>query len=566
MKKILFLFILSFLLIGNNLSAQTDSDGDGIINTIDLDDDNDGILDRDEADCAFTGINLQVSSLNITNIPQTSSTVNGINYGVGNGKRLTDMTFTDGSQMTSIAAPTPTFAVRRNSLTFGGNRGYESIWAESLASGVNNILVSHPTNMEELFAQGYLNAGMDNTFFNTTSQSASNIERLDILWKSGVQIIDAKNTYILVNERGGQENARIAVITGISSSDEPTGFLQAGTTPSARRKTVISNMKFTILRKPTAASEYGNAGPGVQNMVVSMLSFAELGVNNGDTIYGFSLLPNDAAVDGSGRPYLDWTNPTYYPTNTTDGADLGIIYGLFEPYCSYTKDTDGDGTPNHLDLDSDNDGCADALEGSEFVRRTHIHSLSLPTTDANYPYRGQIKVTYNGTTTGTPAQIISASTGANGVPQLVNVAGSNLNTTTNPSNLAGISDNTDGTADIGQNFGSSQDSLVRDPDCDRCFRPATTTGTTLPTNHGITALARAGGNTGEWPVRVNGAYTVLDAKTKGFVINRVPTSALTSIIGVTGMMVYDTTVNCLKIYDGTSWNCYTKQTCNDSNP
>ena len=550
-----------------NVLVDEDTDGDGIGNSEDLDDDNDGILDRDEAGCAFTGINLEVSSVDITNIAQTKSTVNGINYGEGNGKRLTDMTFIDGSKMTRIAQPTTTFAVRRNSsLTFEGLRGYETIYAESLASGGNNILLSHPTNMEELFAQGYLNAGMDNTFFNTTSQNGSNIERLDILWKNGVKIIDAKNTYILVNERGGQENARISVITGISSSDEPTGFLQARTTPSDRRKKTISSMPFTILRKPTATSEYEIAGSGLQDMVVSMLSFAELGVNNGDTIYGFSLLPNDAVVDGSGKPYLDWTNPTYYPTNTTDGADLGIIYGLFEPYCSYTKDTDGDGTPDHLDVDSDNDGCADALEGSEFVRRTHIHSLSLPTTDANYPYRGQIKVTYNGTTTGTPAQIISTSTGANGVPQLVNVAGSNLNTTTNPSNLAGISDNTDGTADIGQNFGSSQDSLVRDPDCDRCFRPATTTGTTLPTNHGITALARAGGNTGEWPVRVNGAYTVLDAKTKGFVINRVPTSALSSIIGVTGMMVYDTTVNCLKIYDCTSWNCYTKQTCNDSNP
>lgn len=261
-------------------------------------------------------------------------------------------------------------------------------------------------------------------------------------------------------------------------------------------------------------------------------------------------------------------NQTSANTVVVSQAVVGATYisgrgnGVRNGFC----DPDNDGISNQFDVDSDNDGCPDALEGSEFVRRTHIHSLSLATTDTNYPYRGQIKVTYNGTTTGTPAQIISTSTGANGVPQLVNVAGSNLNTTTNPSNLAGISDNTDGTADIGQDFGSSQDALTRDPDCDRCFRPATTAGTTLPTNHGITALARAGGNTGNWPVRVNGAYTVLDAKTKGFVINRVSTSALSSIIGVTGMMVYDTTVNCLKIYDGTSWNCYTKQTCNDSNP
>ena len=317
----------------------------------------------------------------------------------------------------------------------------------------------------------------------------------------------------------------------------------------------------------TTATDLGNVEDGAYHNIVvkwnvdtQTLSYTLDGINAGTYTFPQNT-PITSYFGGVSKVYFGYTASTGGYSN-----DQRVRINSFCSDLPIELDTDNDGVPNHLDVDSDNDGCADALEGSEFVRRTHIHSLSLATTDTNYPYRGQIKVTYDGTTTGTPAQIISTSTGANGVPQLVNVAGSNLNTTTNPSNLAGISDNTDGTADIGQNFGSSQDSLVRDPDCDRCFRPATTTGTTLPTNHGITALARAGGNTGNWPVRVNGAYTVLDAKTKGFVINRVPTSSLSSIIGVTGMMVYDTTVNCLKIYDGTSWNCYTKQTCNDSNP
>ena len=317
----------------------------------------------------------------------------------------------------------------------------------------------------------------------------------------------------------------------------------------------------------TTATDFGNVEDGLyHNIVVNWnfatktLSYTLDGINAG--IYTFPAgTPITSYFGGVSKVYFGYTASTGAFSN-----DQRIRFNSFCSDLPIELDTDNDGVPNHLDVDSDNDGCADALEGSEFVRRTHIHSLSLATTDTNYPYRGQIKVTYNGTTTGTPAQIISTSTGANGVPQLVNVAGSNFNSSTNPSNIVGISDNTDGTADIGQDFGSSKDALTRDPDCDRCFRPATTAGTTLPTNHGITALARAGGNAGEWPVRVNGAYTVLDAKTKGFVINRVPTSALTSITGVTGMMVYDTTVNCLKIYDGTSWNCYTKQTCNDSNP
>lgn len=249
-------------------------------------------------------------------------------------------------------------------------------------------------------------------------------------------------------------------------------------------------------------------------------------------------------------------------------SSTGIVAGDAVAYSLFALNecnTDGDTLPNYLDVDSDNDSCADAIEGSENVRYDQVHRLNLPTTDANYAYRGQIKVIYDGVTAGTPSGIISNTAAANGVPQLLNNAGNNLNATTNSSNLVGLADNTDGTADIGQGIGSSQNSLVKDVECERCFRPANTTGTTLPTNHGITALGRAGVDNGNWPMKITGAYSVLDAKTKGFVINRVPTSALSSITAVVGMMVYDTTANCLKLYDGTGWYCYTKQTCDNFN-
>ncbi len=106
-----------------------------------------------------------------------------------------------------------------------------------------------------------------------------------------------------------------------------------------------------------------------------------------------------------------------------------------------------------------------------------------------------------------------------------------------------------------------------------CYRKATITGTGLPTIHGITALGRAGKNPSEWPNVRSGAWTALEAKTKGFVINRVaanPANAVvnpgqvpTSIIAepVKGMIVYDTTNHCMKIYTGTSWKCFNQQTC-----
>lgn len=108
-----------------------------------------------------------------------------------------------------------------------------------------------------------------------------------------------------------------------------------------------------------------------------------------------------------------------------------------------------------------------------------------------------------------------------------------------------------------------------------CYKnPPITTGG-LPTNHGITALGRAGddgdGNvTNDWPMIRKGGRTVLEAKTKGFVINRVAANfepplddgqVPTIANPVKGMIIYDTTNNCLKIYDGTSWKCFAKQGC-----
>lgn len=255
-----------------------------------------------------------------------------------------------------------------------------------------------------------------------------------------------------------------------------------------------------------------------------------------------------------------------YQLNGNAGNDLGIDNIVLAPL--NICDTDGDGIPNSQDVDSDNDGCADSLEGSEAVKIDQIHSLTLPNTDANYPYRGQIKTIYNGTTTGTQAQIISTSTPSYGVPQLVNNAGNNLNSTTNPTNLAGVADNTDGTSDIGQGVGDSQNAAINS--C-LCYKPTVTAGTVLDTNQGITSLQRAGVVGSNWPMVRKGAWTALESKTKGFVPNRLTTAQITAIPTaslIEGMMVYNITLDCLQINtDGTAagWKCFNTQTCTDVN-
>lgn len=94
-----------------------------------------------------------------------------------------------------------------------------------------------------------------------------------------------------------------------------------------------------------------------------------------------------------------------------------------------------------------------------------------------------------------------------------------------------------------------------------CFKPAGTGSPALETKHGITSLARAGADNGNWPMVRKGAYTVLESKTKGFVLNRLTTQQKNALNPRKGMMVYDTDLNCLSIYNGTAWECFNKPAC-----
>ena len=210
-----------------------------------------------------------------------------------------------------------------------------------------------------------------------------------------------------------------------------------------------------------------------------------------------------------------------------EGNDLAIDDILvYQSFCDY----DNDGIPNYLDNDSDNDGCPDAIEGDENVT---LYSQLNANGSINYSTTGGI-----------------GATGANsGIPNIVNSGGSG-----------------DVGSDAGQGYGSSYDSTIN---ACRCYKSAVSSGTALNTNHGITALGRAGADNSNWPMVRKGAWTVLEAKTKGFVVNRLIDAQINAIPGANlkeGMMVYNITQDCLQInIDGTpnGWKCFNSQTCPD---
>ncbi len=432
------------------------------------------------------------------------------------------------------------------------------------------------------------------------------------------------------------------------------------------------------LTAPIAIGTGGNVEDGTwHNVIITWnvgthtLSYTVDGANAG--IYTFTTEhPITEYLNGT-TAYFGYTASTGLYTNDQRVAFADLCEDL-----PFFLDTDNDGIPNHLDLDSDNDGCFDALEGDGFVDALQLNadgSIMGPV-DANgipvFAHGGQgIGSAYNedvnkctdvcvkevdgedfSLSNGTAVEFDQPAT-TYGFYFDIYTLDNSFNLTINGTQLATeeIQFQSDGTSGINVEFadgdqyetntdfiynlignadapiirvtiapngnislygskisggplypliltnGNSFNTISWNTNSDNeiigtqsveyitymtghgtglniipcyCYKPAATTGSTQNTNHGITALGRASAeNTNEWPMVRKGAWTALESKTKGFVINRIPTSAQVEAIEnpVEGMMVYDEEADCLKIYTvnrtGYSWKCFNSTGCPD---
>ncbi|MBS1549786.1 MAG: hypothetical protein JSS94_07975 [Bacteroidetes bacterium] len=98
-----------------------------------------------------------------------------------------------------------------------------------------------------------------------------------------------------------------------------------------------------------------------------------------------------------------------------------------------------------------------------------------------------------------------------------------------------------------------------------CFKNPATNVPGEVTKVGITLLNRAGASNGNWPMVRKGGHIALESNTQGFVITRMTTTELEAIKtannAVEGMMSYDTTANCLKIFTNGNWKCFNYPSC-----
>ncbi len=563
--------------------TDKDTDGDGIPDRLDLDSDNDGCLDAIEGGANITtaqlvnaggiavvGTGSSASNQNLCGGPTCVST-SGSNIGLPQLTSPTDYSNTTGqgigdSQDSTVKTQcTDTDGIPDNIDVDDDNDGILDT-VENTCPGISPIVWNSTTTgtLSNTFTSGSGASSLVGTSVTTATSSSV---------QGPVYGTGGNNIYVLAKGGAGAITGNSTTVTfpvpvTISSFNVRSIGAANGTATSAPNYDEIQIIEFyngntrvyfdgtlfgvgagTLYKHPYYSgidATYNATGP-YYDKVTGIAYPSNVTTNTGSTVY-----PGPNALEAN---YLFNINVPITkivvkqaPAGKHDNVGFNI-YGL----CLGYIDTDTDGIPNYLDLDSDNDGCLDAMEGGASITTTQLVSA------------GGIAVVGTGST--------AANQNLCGDATCVSTSGTNIG-------LPQLTSPTDYSNASGQGAGDSANALVSSQCAPPyCYKPAVTSGTVLDTNHGITAINRAGSNivksdTGvqsdNWPMVRKGAWTALESKTKAFVVNRVDFDSSTPYpkpVGIAetnyveGMMVYDKTNHCLKIYDGTNWRCYETQAC-----
>lgn len=240
-------------------------------------------------------------------------------------------TFVAGGTRYAVSGTADQAFVRRNST----NANRSSIWY-SRASGTT-LDATHGDTVDGILLGNTFRGGSDNTFVNGNGNDQGNIERLDFVFSGGITATATLGFAVM--DRGGNTNHdpfKIALITDWDANvnNVATGGYSdvASQSPNWGTANPDGNFNYQIFRYTTGDDSSTNAGnqtgsgQGIGGVVFGIDDF---NVSAGTTIYGYSLFGYD--VNATGDQLIDWTNSTYFSTNTSSangGIDLAAINGV----------------------------------------------------------------------------------------------------------------------------------------------------------------------------------------------------------------------------------------------
>ncbi len=200
------------------------------------------------------------------------------------------------------------------------------------------------SDADALYLSRNVNAGYDNILVNIDNQAPNStiqaqVERVDVIWNTGVVTCEPDNAVFPVIERGGNDEIKIAAILSLDANGDPASYSSlidiedadwpGGTTDGQLYQDFLVLRRETVGENPIPLINFGanqtaNA-PGSAQLVQGVaVSFTEFGISANEVVYGYSLFAFDVnAIDHT------LTDPTTFPTTTTaSNSGLDLVAGI----------------------------------------------------------------------------------------------------------------------------------------------------------------------------------------------------------------------------------------------
>lgn len=238
------------------------------------------------------------------------------NTTANNNRRVSGYTI-NGTNYSFLLDP-DTLALRRI-----GTATRLSLWIEA-EQAVNNTLdeiylaPERQVPERSLYQANLLNIGYDNVLLNSGT-NASNIERIDAIYGTGMLTSTPDNAIIPVMDRGANGEFKIAMITSLDASGEPNGYGDLVSVNQGDFGAGVVNFSLSILFLQQSLGEDPiPTGSSTQNLGGVGISFTDLGISANQIVYGYSLFSVD--VDDA---IHDLTDISTFPTNSNNsGLDM----------------------------------------------------------------------------------------------------------------------------------------------------------------------------------------------------------------------------------------------------
>lgn len=294
---------------------------------------------------SFTGCRTQNSRYTFSN-------------GSDNALRLVDITVNSINYVVSNSLPATVKLRRVNNANVTGARSVvflESVSAPAANCPANrqlNFKSPYEDNMETFLNNNFINQGTDNLFTNAGNGDGNlnNIERVDVIFSGGLTASNPDHAGFAFLDRGnknGHDAFRVAAITALDANGDPASFGPVKTCQAGNGAANGSwghpsladgnrNISAYVLRKESTETRLKVSASVNQQLGGVFFSFADLGINPSQKIFGYAILGADGVANPTSSQLLNLANAAVYPTNTSEssggGLDLIAVNAFFESF------------------------------------------------------------------------------------------------------------------------------------------------------------------------------------------------------------------------------------------